>query len=182
MLSTGGSILTTFDIKALIAQLIGFAGMVTLFIMYRQSSRKRYLFLKLASDMIWAVHYFLLGAVGGAIPNLVGIFREIVFLRPFRSRKSKIAWASFFIAVNAALAISLAESLIQFMPICASALVTVSLTFRNTANIRLLTIPICLTFLVYDLIVGSWSGALNETLSLISMVSKSVIEHRSRKT
>ena len=159
------------------AQIIGILGMLSLFVMYQQSGRKKYLCFKLLSDVLWAIHYFLLSAIGGAIPNLVGMVRELVFINDNKKWANKKVWAPIFIVINASLAIMLADSLIQFIPICASALVTVSLTMKNTAHIRLMTIPVCTAFLIYDLIVGSYSGALNESLSLISMISKSVSEH-----
>ncbi len=165
----------------LIAQLIGAFGILSLFVMYQQSSRTKYLAFKLLSDAIWAAHYLLLGAIGGAIPNAVGIVRELTFLKEPKTRYERPVLAAVFIAVNASLAIYLADSLIQLMPICASALVTVSLTFRKTKSIRLLTVPICLTFLIYDLLVGSWAGVVNETVSLISMISKLIREHGGQK-
>ena len=165
----------------IIAQLIGIFGILSLFVMYQQSSRTKYLAFKILSDVIWAAHYLLLGAIGGAIPNVVGIVRELTFLKEPKKRYARRILAAMFITVNASLAIYLADSLIQLMPICASALVTVSLTFRKTKSIRLLTVPICLTFLIYDLLVGSWSGAINEAVSLFSIISKLIREHCSQK-
>ncbi len=156
------------------AQIVGACGMLSLFIMYQQSDRMKYLYFKLASDIIWAAHYLMLFAIGGAIPNMMGIVRELVFMKKFKNRYTKVIWAAIFITINAGLATILADSYIQFVPICASALVTVSLTFKNTANIRLLSIPISVTFLIYDVIVGSWVGVLNESISLVSMISKTL--------
>ena len=160
------------------AQLLGLCGMVSLFFMYRQATRKNYLRLKLLSDILWAVHYVLLSAPGGAIPNLVGVARELVFLYDRKCQTRIRFWAALFIAVNAALAFSTLRSAVQLIPIFASMLVTVSLTMSRTSTIRLMSIPISTAFLIYDLLVGSWAGVLNEALSLISMISKSVSEHR----
>lgn len=156
------------------AQVVGVCGMLSLFIMYQQSNRMKYLYCKLLSDVIWTVHYLMLSAVGGAIPNMVGIVRELIFMKQFKSKYTKVIWAAIFITFNAILGIILANSWIQFVPICASAFVTVSLTFQKTSNIRLLTIPISITFLIYDIVVGSWAGVLNESLSLVSMISKTL--------
>ena len=160
------------------AQIVGACGMLSLFIMYQQSNRIKYLCYKLLSDVIWTVHYLMLFAVGGAIPNMVGIVRELIFMREFKSKYTKVIWAATFITINACLGIILANSWIQFVPICASALVTVSLTFKKTNNIRLLTIPISITFLIYDVIVGSWVGVLNESISLVSMIFKTLSQCR----
>ena len=156
----------------ILAQAIGLLGMGTLFIMYQQSSKKRYLTFKLLSDVVWATHYLLLSAIGGAIPNIMGVARELIFINEDKKWANKKVWAAIFITFNTAFALSLTRSVIQFMPIAASALVTVSLTFKNTKNIRLITLPISITFLIYDIVVGSWAGALNESISLISIISK----------
>ena len=161
----------------LVAQVVGACGMLSLFIMYQQSNRMKYLCFKLLSDVIWTTHYLMLFAIGGAIPNMVGIVRELVFMKEFKNRYTKIIWAAIFITINAGLAILLANSWIQFVPICASALVTISLTFKNTTNIRLLSIPISITFLIYDVFVGSWVGVLNESISLVSMISKTLSQY-----
>lgn len=160
----------------ILAQAIGLLGMGTLFIMYQQSSKKRYLAFKLLSDVVWATHYLLLSAIGGAIPNIMGIARELIFMNEGKKWANKKIWAAVFIILNTAFALSLTRSAIQFMPIVASALVTVSLTFKNTKNIRLITVPISITFLIYDILVGSWAGALNESISLISIISKLIRE------
>lgn len=127
--------------------------MTSLFFMYRQTARKNYLRLKLLSDILWAIHYLLLSAPGGAIPNLVGIVRELVLLYNRKCQTRIHFWAALFITVNAVLALSTLRSAVQL-------------------------IPISIAFLIYDLLVGSWAGVLNETFSLISMISKSVSEHR----
>ncbi len=158
----------------IVAQLVGACGMLSLFIMYQQSNRMKYLYYKLLSDVIWTVHYLMLSAIGGAIPNMVGIVRELIFMKEFKKKYTKVIWAAIFITINASLGIILADSWIQFVPICASAFVTVSLTFQKTSNIRLLTIPISITFLIYDIVVGSWAGVLNESISLVSMISKTL--------
>ena len=126
--------------------------MTSLFFMYRQTARKNYLRLKLLSDILWAIHYLLLSAPGGAIPNLVGIVRELVLLYNRKCQTRIHFWAALFITVNAVLALSTLRSAVQL-------------------------IPISIAFLIYDLLVGSWAGVLNETFSLISMISKSVSEH-----
>lgn len=164
-----------------VAQLVGICGMISLFVMYQQSGRRKYLCFKLLSDILWAAHYFLLSAIGGAIPNLVGIVRELVFMNDNKKWANRKIWVPVFIVINATLALSFANSLIHFVPICASALVTVSLSFKKTTNIRLLTIPISGSFLIYDIVVGSFAGALNETISLLSMISKLIVDYKRNK-
>ena len=69
-------------------QIFGFGAMIFLYLIYQQKSREKLIIYKLCADLCWVFHYFLLSAYGGMIPNLVGIFREIVFV----NRDSK-KWA-----------------------------------------------------------------------------------------
>ena len=65
------------------AQLFGAVAMIFLFLIYQQKSRHRMLLAKLFADICWVIHYLILGATAGMIPNSVGIFREIVFRKAY---------------------------------------------------------------------------------------------------
>lgn len=71
------------------AQIFGLCAMAALFSVYQQSDRGKLLKSKLFADVFWVVHYIMLGAYGGAVPNFVGIFRELVFIN-----REKLKWAN----------------------------------------------------------------------------------------
>ncbi|MBQ7720572.1 MAG: YgjV family protein [Clostridia bacterium] len=137
---------------------------------------------KLCADVCWAAHYFLLGAYGGMIPNAVGVFRELVFMQ--RDKKS---WAGkplipvIFILINWCVGISTFISPVNIMPIAASTFVTVSLWLRRPKLTKIISAPVSVTFLIYDLIVGSWIGAVNETAALISIAAYFIKDAGERK-
>ena len=154
----------------LFAQIIGLGAMVSLFMIYQQKSRKRMLLAKLSADVCWVVHYLLLGGYAGMIPNLVGIFRELVFV----NRKSKkwaswICWPMVFIGINWLLGFRTFSSWFNLLPITASTFVTISLWIDNPRLTKLISIPISAAFLIYDLFVGSYIGMINEAVSMISI-------------
>jgi len=55
------------------------------------------------------------------------------------------------------------------IPIVASSFVTVSLWINKPNLTKLITIPICISFLIYDIFVNSYMGIINEIISLISI-------------
>lgn len=150
----------------LIAQLFGLGGMCMLFLLYQQKERKALLKRKLVADILWGIHYILLGAWAGAIPNTTGIFRELIFLR---DKKSPI-WLFVFISVNWLLAVLTWQSAISLLPMCASTLVTISLWMKKPKMTKILTVPVCTAFIVYDIFVGSYAGIINESVSLLSIL------------
>lgn len=145
--------------------------MVSLFCIYQQKDRKRLIIFKLCADICWCVHYLCLGAIGGLIPNFVGIFRELVFVnRKEKNWADKIFWPCLFIAVNLILGIITMKSYINLLPLVASAFVTISLWLKKPIVTKIISFPVSCSFLIYDIFVGSWIGVFNESLSLISIV------------
>ena len=58
----------------------------------QQKSHKGILISKLIAGICWVVHYLCIDGIAGAIPNLVGIFRELVFVN-----RKKHKWANLVI-------------------------------------------------------------------------------------
>lgn len=157
-------------LQKLLPQLVGFCGMACLCLSYQQKKRERLLACKLGADALWVVHYLLLGAAGGAIPNFSGIFRELVFMQRGKKRWADTPlWPAFFIAVNLALALATWKTPLSLIPVTASAFVTVSLWVRNPKLTRIILVPVCTAFLVYDCLIGSYAGIVNEAFGLVSL-------------
>ena len=167
--------------KFLIAQGFGLCAMIALFLIYQQKSRRKLLFCKLLADVFWVIHYFLLGAYGGMVPNFVGIFRELTFMQRDRKR-----WASapvipiLFILANWTIGFSSFSSAVNILPIAASTFVTISLWLRSPVLTKIISVPVSLTFLIYDIFVGSWIGVINESLAVCSILLAFVRRKRAK--
>ena len=132
----------------------GIGAMLSLFFLYQQQSRRKLLTCKFCADVCWVFHYLCLGAAGGAIPNFVGIFRELVFVkREEKEWANHTAWPIGFIAVNFALGLASFRTPINLLPISASALVTISLWLRKPVLTKLVSVPVSAVFLLYDVLV-----------------------------
>ncbi len=166
----------------LLAQAFGVGAMIALFTLYQQKDRKRLLFSKLCADVCWVIHYFLLGGFGGMIPNLVGIFRELIFVR--REEKSwanKAVWPILFVFCGWALGIFTFKSPINILPIAASTFVTVSLWVKKPRLTKIISIPVNISFLIYDAFVGSYIGIVNESVSILSIIISFIKENKTER-
>jgi hypothetical protein len=150
--------------------LFGIGAMASLFISYQQRTRGGLLAAKLSADAFWVAHYFCLGATAGMIPNLVGIFRELVFINRHRKWANRKIWVVFFIAMNIMLCISTFKNYYDVIPIIASSFVTISLWINNPDLTKKISAPVSLSFLIYDIFVHSYMGIINESLSVISII------------
>ena len=163
----------------IVAWIFGIGAMVALFSIYQQSSRKRLLCHKLCADVCWVIHYFCLGGYGGMVPNFVGIFRELVFVQRDKRRWASGIWMPIiFILINWGIGISTFSRPINILPIAASTFVTVSLWLRRPRLTKLLSVPVSLTFLVYDVLIGSYIGVVNESLAILSIIISFIKERK----
>jgi hypothetical protein len=169
----------------IVSLIFGIGAMIALFSIYQQKSRKGILISKLIADVCWVVHYLCIGGIAGAIPNLVGIFRELVFVNRKKHKWANfVLWPIIFILINFCLALRTFSSPINILPIAASALVTVLLWIDNPLLTKLLSIPVCTSFMIYDFHVGSHIGIINEAISILSIIIfliKYFIKRRNKK-
>ena len=165
----------------IVAQIFGIGAMISLFLIYQQSSRKKLIISKLCADICWSIHYLCLGAYGGIVPNAVGIFRELTFMQ--RGEKK---WASrayipiIFILINWGIGIFTFLAPINILPIAASTFVTISLWIRKPRLTKIISIPVSLTFLVYDIFVGSYVGVVNESIAIVSIIINFIRERKQK--
>ena len=130
--------------------------MISLFSVYQQTERKKLIAAKLSADVFWVIHY---------------LFRELVFLnRENKAWANKIIWPILFILCGWGMGIYTFRSALNILPIVASTLVTVSLWIKNPRLTKLITVPVCAAFMIYDFYVGSWIGIINEALSICSII------------
>lgn len=166
----------------IVAQLFGIGAMASLFLLYQQKSRRRMLAAKLSADVFWVAHYLCLGGIAGAIPNGIGIFRELVFLKRKHARWASLAlWPILFILVNWGLGIASFDTPFDVLPIAASTFVTISLWIDNPRLTKLISIPISAAFLVYDMHVDSYVGVLNELIAIGSIILSFIREHKKER-
>lgn len=68
--------------------------------LHQQKNRKKLLVRKLHADILWGIHYICLGAVAGAIPNIMGMFRETIFMNSDKKWANSFIWPVIFIVIG----------------------------------------------------------------------------------
>ena len=163
----------------IITQLFGLGAMVSLFLIYQQKSRKKILIAKLFADICWAAHYLSLGGIAGMIPNAVGIVRELIFInRKNKKWASIVLWPILFILISWGLGFRTFHSWYNLLPITASTFVTISLWIDNPKLTKIISLPVSLAFMIYDVYVHSYVGIANEIIAIISILISFVKERK----
>jgi hypothetical protein len=91
-------------------------------------------------------------------------------------QRDKKKWADkvyipiFFILLNWSIGALTFKQPINIIPIVASTFVTVSLWLRRPKLTKIISIPVSVAFLIYDIFVGSYIGVINESIAITSII------------
>lgn len=152
-------------------QIIGFVG-VAFFILSYQIKSNRALFLcQLIGCLIFCVQFFLMGAYTGALSLIVNIIRNLLLLKvnDWPWVKSRITLGAILLLL-VAVTVYTWDGWISLLPFAMVAVTSIGYWTNNAQKIRLSQFIGSPCVLVYDILVRSWGGVLNETITLISII------------
>lgn len=154
-----------------VAQIIGFLAMAGAIICFQQKDRKKLMLWQLVVCLLWTLHFSILGMETGAVINGVQVIRTVIF-----SQKEDKKWAGWngwliiFMAVTVFLGIITWNGIFSLFPIIGTCFATISMWMKKPFTIRALTVPVAMSWFVYDVASRSIAGACNEIFCLCSII------------
>ena len=162
------------------AQFLGYLAMIITIFSYQAKTQKSIVTIQIFSTLSFTIHFILLEAYSGAILNLIGTIRAIIFSQRDKKWASHYLWIilfiiltflSYFIAVFILIPSPTTKTyIIELLPTLGFIATTFSLRMNAAKLVRrysLLNSPLWLT---YDILNGSWGGAITESFSIISIL------------
>ena len=154
----------------ILIQLIGFVG-TALYLASFQFKKNKMLFrMQLFSYVFYTLHMLLLGAITGGVSYMINCLRSFCLSSEWEFGKSNTACAALCLMQLAALWLTW-DGWISLLPVVANIASTLGGYTRNPKKVRIAGIfvnsPLCI---VYDIIVGSWAGILDEVIGEASMI------------
>ncbi len=154
-----------------IAQIIGFVPMVLSYFVFYFNNRKAIITTKAISDLLWMIHFLMLGAYSGALTNAVCAVRGVVF-----SQRGKKKWTS-SIAVPIIFCIfTLSVTLVSWagpkslLPVVGSCLGILGFWCDDPKNIRKFNLPALVLWLIYGILTLSLSTIVCNVVSIVSII------------
>lgn len=156
--------------RSFIIQAVGLVGTILFFFSF-QCKRNRNLFrVQFLSYLFYTTHLLLLGAVTGAASYVINTLRSLCLgSRWDWAKRREMCWLLCAMQL-AALALTWSGWL-SVLPVAANIAATIAGYTRNPRKVRLagmfINSPL---WILYDLLVGSWAGVLDEVVSEASMI------------
>ena len=150
-------------------QLIGFVAFVLSLLIFQVNKRSSMLRIQMVACLLYAIHFFMLGAYTGAAMNVAGVARNFSF---DKLKKSRHSWVLpiLFITIFFIAAILTWQGPRSLLPAIASIGGTLAVWQQNPRMIRLLSLLSPPLWLTYNVLSGSYPGILSEIFLLTSTI------------
>jgi hypothetical protein len=156
--------------KHILIQAIGILGTVLFFLSYQCKSNKRLFRIQFISYLCYTVHLLLLGAITGGISYILNTVRSFCLGSKHAFLKGKTMCVIICILQLIALCFTW-DKWWSALPVAANIAATIGGYTYNARKIRVVGIFInSPLWIVYDIIVGSWAGILDEIVTESSML------------
>ncbi len=155
----------------------GFGGIAVIlgFINYQVKTREQVLYVHIATTLVFAVHFFLLGQPATAVMQLVGTIRNITFYHLGKNGPVGKQWAVLFAVLMGAFG-TVTMFLFQEGEWFAIAVIvgliinSYSMSFSNPNNVRKSILVSSPLVLAYDVWARSIGGAVYEAIVIVSSI------------
>ena len=154
----------------LAAQIVGLFGIGCSLLSFQNKKRKMVMLLQMAASALFCCQLFMVGAITGGCIDSISFVRTCVFSQNEKKWASSPIWLVVFIVAMIATGILTWRDGWSILPIIGSVLSTIALWMKKSSHIRIISLFVGPCWLVYNLIHGAYTGALNEVLAMTSIV------------
>ena len=162
--------MVVFFTNGIVIQLIGFVGMFLSIISFQSKSYQKIIWIRVLSEFVFAVQYFLLGAYTGMATNLTSCVTNTIYRERIKHNKKTLGFQIGFAILFAVIGILSWHGPISLLVIAAKILSTVANGNKNPKTIRILNLIINPLWLVYDIVVFSLAGVLSDAFTILSLI------------
>ena len=164
----------------IIAQVIGIFAMVANCLSYQQKKDTTLLAFQLVGSTLFGINYFLLGALSGAMLNVVAVVRALIFIKKDKFNARHPAWLITFILLYITSFVlvftvfdkepTLPNLIVELLPVLAMIIATVSYRYADAKMIRRFGICASPLWLTYNIVNVAIGAIICETLNIFSII------------
>ena len=154
-----------------VIQLIGFIGVAFFIASYQIKSNKALFIFQLIGSLVFCIQFYIMGALSGALSLVVNIIRNLLLIKVNDWKWVKSKWTlATIIAILAAITVYTWAGPMSILPFISVAVTSIGYWTNNAQKIRLSQMIGSPTVLLYDFLIRSWGGVLNESIVIISIL------------
>ena len=160
-------------------QIIGIVAMAFNIMSYQLKDQKTLVIFHFLGGLLFAISFFMLGAIIGAILNIVAMIRSVIFLFPKKPKATHPAWLFGFFASYVVLYVltftvfgtepTPVAFVIEILPIVGMTALSVGFMRANTKAMRITGLVSSPAWLIYNIYYVSVGAIICEAVSIASI-------------
>ena len=154
----------------LAAQIVGLIGIACSLLSFQQKKRNNVMLFQMSASALFCIQLFMVGAITGGCIDSISFVRTAVFSQNQKKWASSPLWLWGFKAAMIITGILTWQNIFSILPIIGSVLSTLALWMKKAKHIRIISLFVGPCWLIYNLIHGAYTGALNELLAMTSII------------
>ena len=156
------------EAKFLFTQFLAILGPVLYFISYQCRDNRKLYTTQFFSYLVYTAHFIILGAMTGGLSYILNLARSLFLASKWKFARSN-KMCAILCSIQVVVLVTTWAGWISLLPICANISSTIGGYTHNAQKIRIAGIFInSPLWIIYDLIIGSWVGAIDELASIVS--------------
>ena len=148
----------------IIANIIGMFAFVISLYAFQQNERKKIFQLQVVSNLIYLIHYAILGAYSGGITDLIQSYKD-----KYKVLNSKVLFAIFIIIYLAFIVLN-HKNLVAMLPFVSALIYTLFIWYGSVKQIKFTGVFTDSIWLVYNICVLSVPGVLAKIVSIGNLI------------
>ncbi len=158
------------DTLQIIGQIIGFFAIVIAFVSFQAKRRSSILLIQSVSNLIWSIHFFMIGAAAGGFINAYCVIRNIIYAQRERWRWVDSLVTPSVIAAGSVVILFLSVSTwVDYLIIPSTIVSSIAFYLRDEKKMRAFSVFISMSWLVFNIVEFSISGICAEIFNLTSI-------------
>lgn len=153
----------------LLAQLIGFAGLLNNIISLQQSKKINVLIFQIMANLCYFIQYLLLGGISASLVSFLAIFRSCVYYYyDVRSLKKPNFTLIIFITLTIILGVMCYNNPLSLIPIITSIMYTYAIWQNDLKKFRVIAIIVPILWIVYNHHVNAYIAVISCLIEFLS--------------
>lgn len=154
----------------LLIQMIGAAAYTTLALSYLKKEKKKILFMQIIAYILFAIHYFFLNGITGALCNIIGLLSllTIYIFEEYNWNNKKIP-VIFFVILLLIVNIMTFQNIYSIFPMIAISIAILSFLTNKENIIRIIGLIAAICWLIYGIVYKSYFSILFQIVTIFNI-------------
>lgn len=153
----------------ILAQILGFLGLLCLLLSYQQLNKRKYLYIQGIASIFYCSQYLMLKAYSAVGSNIIAIIRSfLVYYIEKKTKKTPIIALIIIEIMIIIIGLFTYENIYSLIPIIIASLFTLAVSLKRLEYTYFIGVIAAALWILYNLIVGAYVAAIGSVFELIS--------------